>query len=133
MGKPRNHVVTLQSCDVCHGTLGWRPVRVDHSGFASGCASCHNNVAATGLTLGHFGSQRDCSACHRFPDWGVIVFRHASASYSAGHPAALACTACHGTNTEQVTYSNPAAAPKRTTIVTSPPVVPQRRPAHAPF
>lgn len=132
IGKPSNHVVTLQSCDVCHGTLGWLPVRVAHSGLLNGCASCHNNVAATGLTIGHFRTQRDCSLCHRYPDWSVVVFQHASASYSAGRPAGLACTACHGSNTEQVTSSNPGVTPTRTNIVTSPPGVPPRRPAHAP-
>ena len=133
MGKPRNHVPTIEACDACHGTLGWRPTRVDHSNFAGGCAGCHNNVAATGLTVLHFRTQRDCSACHRYPDWGVIVFRHASASYSAGHPAGLACTACHGANTGQVTSPTPVAVPTRTNVVTSPPVVPLRRPAHAPL
>ena len=133
MGKPRDHVATVQSCDVCHGTLGWRPVRVDHSGFVTGCAGCHNNVAATGLTLTHFRTQRDCSACHRYPDWGVIVFRHDSASYSAGRPAGLACTACHGTNTEQATPSNAAGAATRRNPATSLPAVPQRRATHAAF
>jgi Cytochrome c7 and related cytochrome c len=140
IGKPRDHVPTVQSCDACHGTLAWRPVRVDHSGLVSGCASCHNNVAATGLTVTHFRTQLDCSACHRYPDWGVIVFQHASASYAAGRPAGLACDACHGANSAQVTYANtpgpsntPGPATTRTPIIARPPAVPRRSVPHAPF
>ena len=133
MGKPRDHVATVASCDVCHGTLGWRPVRVEHSRFIAGCTGCHNNVAATGLTVTHFRTQRDCSVCHRYPDWGVIVFRHASADYPAGRPAALACAACHASNTEQVTSSGAGAGATRAPAVPSLPLAPQHRPAHAPF
>ena len=136
MGKPRDHVATVQSCDVCHGTLDWRAVRVDHSAFAGGCAGCHNNVSATGLTITHFRTQRDCSMCHRYPDWGVLVFRHASIAGSQG--AGEACTACHGTNTEQVTSAAlPGAAPRTSTtgVPGAAPqrTIPQRQADHAPF
>ena len=139
MGKPRSHVATVQSCDACHGTLGWRPVRVDHSAFIAGCAGCHNNVSATGLTLTHFRTQRDCSECHRYPDWSVITFRHASASNAGARSADLACTVCHGSNTDQVTSSNPASGANpaagaiRRNAAGSRPAVPQRQGTHAPF
>ncbi len=133
MGKPRNHVATIQSCDACHGTLAWQPVKVDHSGLTGGCAGCHNNVAATGLTLTHFRTPLDCSACHRFPDWSVITFRHASVSYAAGRPAGLSCSACHSTNTDQVSYSNSAGAGARAGAAPSLPKDPRQRLPHAPF
>jgi hypothetical protein len=133
MGKPRDHVPTVQSCDACHGTLAWQPVRVDHSGLVTGCASCHNNVAATGLTVTHFRTQLDCSACHRYPDWSVITFRHASLSYAAGRPAGLGCSACHSTNTDQVSYAGSAGAGVRTRTAPGLPTAPRQRLPHAPF
>lgn len=138
MGLPGNHVPTAQPCSACHGTLAWQPVRVNHLGVVNGCAKCHNNVAAVGLTITHFRTQLDCSACHRYPDWGVIVFRHASASIAAARSRGLACTACHSTNTEQVTSPNPgnatpAGAPRRPGTSTSPPALTRHPAGNAPF
>lgn len=137
MGKPGNHVPTIQPCSACHGTLAWQPVRVNHLGVVNGCAKCHNNVAAVGLTITHFRTQLDCSACHRYPDWGVIVFRHASVSIPAARSRGLACTACHTTNTEQVTSPNPGAkpagAPRRPGSLTNPPALTRHPIGNAPF
>lgn len=142
IGMPRNHVATVQQCGACHGTLAWTPVRVDHSLLISGCARCHNGFAAVGMPASHMRTRRDCAACHRYPDWSVMVFRHTSAAYPAGHRADLPCTACHKTNTEQVQYSTPAAAGTcRGCHVRrmSPPKPPKRHPgthgraANAPF
>ena len=55
-------------------------------------------------------TRRDCATCHSYPDWSVIHFRHVSATYPGDHRTALACTACHRANTEQVTYTSPANA-----------------------
>jgi len=33
IGMRRTHIPTTQQCDVCHGTLAWKPARIDHSGF----------------------------------------------------------------------------------------------------
>jgi hypothetical protein len=110
IGMPSNHVATVQQCGACHGTLAWTPVRVDHSMLVSGCARCHNGFGAIGMPASHMRTRRDCADCHRYPDWSVMVFRHTSAAYPAGHRADLPCTACHKTNTEQVQYSTPAAA-----------------------
>jgi hypothetical protein len=109
-GKPRTHIPTTQPCDACHGTLAWKPVRIDHTGLASGCAACHNGAGATGLSPGHLLTRLDCSTCHSYPDWSLIRFVHTSAAYPGNHRAALACTSCHTSNTDQVPYPAPAHA-----------------------
>ncbi len=110
IGLPRAHIPTTQSCDACHGTLGWKPAKVDHSAFTSGCATCHNNAGAVGIPAGHLRVSRDCSSCHSYPDWGVVRFRHTSASYPGNHRTTLACSACHTSETEAVPYPSPASA-----------------------
>jgi hypothetical protein len=108
IGMPRTHIPTTQQCDVCHGTLAWKPARIDHSGFTSGCASCHNNGGAVGLSPGHMITRLDCATCHSYPDWSLIRFHHTSAAYPGAHRAALSCTSCHTSNTDQVPW--PSAA-----------------------
>jgi hypothetical protein len=110
IGMPRTHIPTTQSCDTCHGTLAWKPAKVDHTTLTSNCAVCHNNAGAVGQPPSHMVTRRDCATCHSYPDWSLIHFRHVSASYPGDHRTALACTACHSANTEQVAYSSPANA-----------------------
>ncbi|MBV9343869.1 MAG: hypothetical protein JOZ03_02655 [Gammaproteobacteria bacterium] len=110
IGLPRTHIPTAQPCDTCHGTLAWVPVRFDHSTALGACAVCHNNAGAVGMPPGHLATRRDCGSCHSYPDWGAVHFRHTSAAYPGEHRAALACTACHASGTEQVSYANPAGA-----------------------
>ncbi|TLZ16906.1 MAG: hypothetical protein E6K34_10770 [Gammaproteobacteria bacterium] len=110
IGMPRTHIPTTQQCDTCHGTLAWKPAKVDHSGFISGCAACHNNSSALGLSPGHMITRRDCATCHSYPDWSLIRFRHTSAAYPGAHRAALSCTSCHTSNTDQVPYPSAANA-----------------------
>ncbi|TLY61081.1 MAG: hypothetical protein E6K45_14770, partial [Gammaproteobacteria bacterium] len=109
-GKPRTHIPTTQACDACHGTLAWKPAKVDHATFTAGCASCHNNLAATGLPTSHMGTRIDCGTCHSYPDWGVLRFRHVSAAYPGNHRVALSCTSCHSSNTDQIPWRSPANA-----------------------
>src|SRR5205823_13166993 len=41
-GKPPTHIVTTDTCQSCHTTLAWLPVRtVDHTQVKGTCASCH--------------------------------------------------------------------------------------------
>jgi len=111
IGMPRMHIPTTQQCDVCHGTLAWKPARVDHSTFTSGCATCHNNHSnAVGLSPGHMITRLDCATCHSYPDWSINHFRHTSVAYPGAHRAALSCTSCHTSNTDQVPYSSAANA-----------------------
>jgi hypothetical protein len=107
-GLARTHIPTTQQCDACHGTLAWTPALVDHSGLLGNCAGCHNGVAAIGLSPGHLLTHLDCSSCHSYPLWSAVRFVHAAAAYPGNHVPALACAACHSSNSEKVPY--PAAA-----------------------
>jgi hypothetical protein len=110
IGLPRAHIPTTQQCDVCHGTLGWKPAKVDHASFLGSCASCHNNAGAVGLPPGHMTTRLDCSVCHAYPDWNLLHFRHTGAAYPGAHRAALSCTSCHTSDSDQVPYPSPANA-----------------------
>jgi len=110
IGMPRAHIPTTQQCDACHGTLRWSPVKIDHSHLTASCVSCHNNAGAIGLSPGHLRTQLDCARCHSYPDWSVINFRHISVAYPGTHHAALVCTSCHTSNTDQVPYPSAADA-----------------------
>ena len=110
IGMPRTHIPSTQQCDVCHGTLAWKPARIDHSSFTSGCATCHNNGGAVGMHPGHLSTRLDCATCHSYPDWSLVRFRHTSAAYPGTHRAALSCTSCHASNTEQLPYPSAAHA-----------------------
>jgi hypothetical protein len=109
-GMPSNHVPTSAQCDTCHGTLGWKPARLDHSTLTATCASCHDNNIALGVTPTHMVTGRDCATCHSYPDWTILHFVHAAAAYPGEHRAALACAACHTSNTDKVPWPSPADA-----------------------
>ncbi len=104
IGMPRMHVPTPQPCDSCHGTLAWAPVKVDHGALAAPCASCHNNLSAVGLSPGHLLTRSGCESCHGYPDWSTVHFRHTSAAFPGTHRSTLACTSCHTSNTDAVSY-----------------------------
>ena len=108
IGMARTHIPTTQQCDTCHGTLAWSPALVDHSAFTGACAGCHNNNGAVGLTPGHFRTHLDCSTCHSYPQWSLVRFRHTSGAYPGDHAPALACSACHTGNSEQLPWPAPA-------------------------
>jgi hypothetical protein len=110
IGLPRKHIPTTEQCDTCHGTLAWMPVKLDHTKLTTACATCHNNAGAVGMSAGHMSTKRDCATCHTYPDWSALSFKHVSAAYPGQHRAALSCTACHTTNTDQVPYLSPANA-----------------------
>ncbi len=109
-GLPANHVPTSAQCDTCHGTLGWKPARLDHTTLTATCASCHDNRIALGVTPTHMVTARDCATCHSYPDWSVLHFVHTTAAYPGDHRTALACAACHTSNTDQIPWVAPADA-----------------------
>ncbi|HLQ11950.1 MAG TPA: cytochrome c3 family protein [Steroidobacteraceae bacterium] len=109
-GLPVNHVPTTAQCDTCHGTLSWKPAKLDHTTLTASCASCHNNSTALGVPPTHMVMTRDCATCHSYPDWTVLHFVHASAAYPGEHRAALVCTSCHTTNTDQIPWRSAAQA-----------------------
>jgi hypothetical protein len=109
-GLPASHVPTSAQCDTCHGTLGWKPARLDHTTLTATCASCHDNHIALGVTPTHMVTARDCATCHSYPDWSVLHFVHTTAAYPGDHRTALACAACHKSNTDQIPWASPADA-----------------------
>ena len=109
-GTPANHVPTSAQCDSCHGTLAWKPAKLDHATLTSNCVSCHNNNMALGVPATHMTTRLDCAICHSYPDWSVSHFVHAASTYPGDHKAALACTSCHTTNTEQIPWASPENA-----------------------
>ena len=52
----------------------------------------------------------DCATCHTYPDWAVLHFAHAAGAYPGVHRTALACTACHTANSEQIPWPSLANA-----------------------
>jgi hypothetical protein len=110
MGLPTSHVPTSAQCDTCHGTLAWKPAKVDHTTLTSRCVSCHNNSTALGVPGTHMTTSLDCAMCHSYPDWTQTHFVHSTATYPGDHKAALACNACHTSNTASIPWTAPANA-----------------------
>jgi hypothetical protein len=110
-GKDTDHIASNDACDDCHSTNAWLPAVFDHAGVTGSCATCHNGTTATGTDSGHFMTPRDCSDCHTTNFWVPTNFRHASAGYPGDHSRQLACTECHGGNTEIVTWRTAAYQP----------------------
>ena len=98
-------------------TLAWKPASVDHSKITSGCAACHNGISATGKSASHWVTGRDCNYCHAYPKWSPLTFvttkggqgSHLSLTYPGDHTGVKpACTACHTTRADTVTWRTPA-------------------------
>lgn len=95
-GKPRNHVMTSQNCDVCHGVSGWSPAtfRHDLSMVTGQCIQCHNGQKAIGKPQNHISTALQCDSCHRVTGWTPAGFRHDPAMVTGR------CSTCH--NGQQV-------------------------------
>ncbi|MBL4820742.1 MAG: cytochrome C, partial [Gammaproteobacteria bacterium] len=110
-GKSITHVSTNAECDTCHVTTAWSPALFDHTIIVDNCASCHDGITATGQNVGHFGTAQECNTCHLTTSWLPDMFSHISANYPGDHRLNLACTDCHITNAEPVSWQFPAYAP----------------------
>jgi hypothetical protein len=88
-GKPPAHISTSDSCQSCHTTLAWMPVRgVDHTQVRGSCASCHDGRTATGKPSRHLPTSNACESCHTSNAWTPARFDH-------GAVAPHTCTTCH--------------------------------------
>ncbi len=92
--KTATHLVTVQSCDSCHGTVAWKPTTFAHSGVAAGiCATCHNNSNALGKPASHLPTTASCDACHaNYSAFAPARMNHAG---TTGPLAAGSCSTCH--------------------------------------
>jgi hypothetical protein len=68
-------------------------------------------MTASGTPGGHFSTTLSCDACHNTRGWDPADFDHAGSAYPGDHRQSLACTDCHGGNSQQVTWSAPAYQP----------------------
>jgi hypothetical protein len=111
-GKPAAHVRTALACNTCHSTLAWLPVIFRHTGISGTCQSCHTGIGASGKPTGHMATTIDCATCHQNTlAWSPVSFTHSGSHYPGEHRAALTCTQCHTTNSQQVPWSSPGNAP----------------------
>jgi hypothetical protein len=108
------HVATTTSCESCHNTLAWLPVRrVDHTQVKGPCATCHNGLLASGMSHRHVAVARNCDSCHTTNGWTPARFDHTAGAQRAcaschdsihavglprNHiPSTKSCDSCHGT------------------------------------
>lgn len=110
-GKNITHVPTTAECDSCHSTIAWLPATFDHSTTTETCSSCHNGAITTGKSANHFGTIQECDRCHSTSSWLADVFSHASPNYPGDHSAPLACTDCHTSNSQIITWAVAAYQP----------------------
>jgi hypothetical protein len=116
--KPGSHILTSQSCDICHTTVAWKPTSFAHTGVVAGsCTTCHNGISAVGKPTVHIPTTVSCDGCHKtglswlppITPWtahtGVVAGSCANCHSSpytdieikpASHlPTTAACDACH--------------------------------------
>lgn len=110
IGKTATHVITTSECSSCHTTNAWKPANFNHTNITQPCSTCHNGTTAPGPSTGHFVTPRECNYCHTTTNWTTLTFRHISPGYPGEHRQAFTCNnaACHGSNTEAVTWRYPA-------------------------
>ncbi len=87
VGKPINHVRSINTCDDCHTTFSMQDVRFDHGNIIDTCRSCHDGTVAPDKKLNHVPTADDCGECHRTITFSNAIFSHANIN--------SLCTACH--------------------------------------
>lgn len=110
-GKHRDHLDTSSDCDLCHSTRRWVPSQFNHSDIDDPCSECHDNVQATGVPNNHFTTTLECDECHTTSRWTNPVYGHQGTNYPGDHRRNLACTRCHGGNSDPVTWDSPQYQP----------------------
>ncbi|HEY5761891.1 MAG TPA: cytochrome c3 family protein [Rhodocyclaceae bacterium] len=99
VAKTATHLVTTQSCDVCHTTTAWKPTSFAHTGVTPGsCASCHNGTTAVGKPGVHIPTTLACDACHRTSGWLPLITPFAHTGVAAG-----SCASCHSPSFPNIT------------------------------
>jgi len=89
-GKPQNHIMTTQGCNVCHTVNAWIPATFNHNlGLVAGqCSTCHNGQTATGKPQDHIVTTAQCDTCHKTTAWVPAGYVHDAS-------AAGQCSTCH--------------------------------------
>ncbi|MBI3609681.1 MAG: hypothetical protein HY204_03155 [Nitrospirae bacterium] len=89
-GKSKNHIMTTQSCNLCHSVSAWSPSTFDHKMIlATGqCSTCHNDQKAKGKPQNHITTRAQCDTCHKMTGWTPATFVHDAKT--AGQ-----CSTCH--------------------------------------
>jgi Cytochrome c7 and related cytochrome c len=122
-GKPPLHVASTNSCDHCHLTRAWTPVRFDHAAALGTCTSCHDGARAKGRSAKHLPTTAACETCHTNRSWVLITARidhskltgtcaschTAGAAAKTAKPAnhfvtAKPCETCHTTTNWRANY-----------------------------
>lgn len=112
--KPAKHPLVSQSCESCHRTSTWAPVRrMDHLEAFGQCFDCHNNRKFAGKPPNHIPATDLCEDCHNTAMWapvarvdhfqvlGVCSGCHNGVIATGQHlqhiPTTAECDTCHNT------------------------------------
>ncbi|MBI3605707.1 MAG: hypothetical protein HY202_06745 [Nitrospirae bacterium] len=88
-GKPSSHLMTTQTCTLCHTQNAWIPSNFTHDPATAGqCSNCHNGQKATGKPSSHISTNSQCDTCHRTTGWVPAGFNHANLTGQL-------CSSCH--------------------------------------
>ncbi len=112
--KPADHMPTTNSCQSCHTSIAWLPVKtVEHTQVIGACHTCHDGRIALAKPVRHIASNNACETCHTTNDWMPARFDHTAvvphtcmtchnAVRAVGMPRShlpttQQCDTCHGT------------------------------------
>jgi hypothetical protein len=87
--KPSDHMPTTNSCQSCHTSIAWLPVKtVDHTQVVGTCSTCHDGRFAIAKPVRHIASNNKCESCHTTNAWMPARFDHSAV-------APHTCVTCH--------------------------------------
>jgi hypothetical protein len=80
IGKPANHIPTLQPCTLCHSSANdYSTATMNHAGIASGCATCHGpglsfaNIVPKEPPPTHIPTSQPCEVCHAASNFNTFT------------------------------------------------------------